>query len=428
MTAGQRIECLSDSDADIAKTLDEAGVGFWRLHSGSGSATANSTFYRLIGCQPDGSGGAPGLKEWAQLLHAADREPVIWRYQQMLQDGLEGFELEGRAQHPERLVHLHLRGRIAERDTTGKPLRLSVILTDMSSERDLARARDALRAALEQLAVAARLEAVGQLAAGVAHEINTPAQYVRDSVHFIRETVPDLLDYLERLPPAPAGAPMRDFSYLRRHLPDAVEAAMEGIDRIAEIVRSMKDFACADRRDMHPVDLNRAIQSTLVMAHKQYRDVADLETHYCDLPPVVCHPGDINQVILNLVTNAAQAVGDALQAEVRKGRITISTRLEGDEIVVSVADTGHGIPPEIRARIFDPFFTTKEVGRGTGLGLSISRNIARKHHGTLTFETTLGSGTTFFLRLPLEPTSRQANNNVVALARGVAPHQTARVP
>ena len=155
---------------------------------------------------------------------------------------------------------------------------------------------------------------------------------------------------------------------------------------------------------MSPVDLNRAIKSTLVIARSEYRYVADVETVLAPLPPVVCHGGQIRQVVLNLVVNAALAIGDVVKNTGARGKITVSTRIEGDRVVVAIEDTGGGIPDSVAARIFEPFFTTKDVGRGTGQGLSIAHNaVVTGSRGSLDFETQRGKGTTFYVRLPLEP-------------------------
>jgi len=166
----------------------------------------------------------------------------------------------------------------------------------------------------------------------------------------------------------------------------------------------MKEFSHTDRREMSPVDLNRAIKSTLVIARSEYRYFADVETVLAPLPPVVCHGGAISQVVLNLLVNAAHAIGDVVKDTGARGKITVSTRIEGDRVVIAIEDTGGGIPDSVGARIFEPFFTTKEIGRGTGQGLSIAHNaVVKDHGGSLDFETQPGKGTTFFVRLPLEP-------------------------
>jgi signal transduction histidine kinase len=166
----------------------------------------------------------------------------------------------------------------------------------------------------------------------------------------------------------------------------------------------MKEFAHPDAVEMAPVDLNRAIESTLVIARNEYKYVADVVTDFAVLPPVRCHAGDVNQAVLNIIVNAAHAIGDVVNGTADRGRITVRTRLEGDEsVVVTITDTGSGIPEAIRDRVFDPFFTTKEVGRGTGQGLAIARVIVvDRHRGELTIDSEVGRGTICYLRLPLQ--------------------------
>lgn len=253
-----------------------------------------------------------------------------------------------------------------------------------------------------RMASSDRLESIGRLAAGVAHEINTPIQYLNDSVTFIRDGVGELLAYIDELHKLTDARPSAsdDVDYMREELPPALTRVSEGLSRIAEIVRSMKVFSHADQNEMSDVDLNCSITSTLVVARSEYRDVADVETDLGQIPRVVCHGGQINQVVLNLVVNAAHAIADNCKGA--RGKIMVRTREEGGRVVISIEDTGGGIPEAIRARIFDPFFTTKEVGRGTGQGLSVSRNVVVKGHGgELDFVTEVGKGTTFFVRLPV---------------------------
>ena len=265
-----------------------------------------------------------------------------------------------------------------------------------------------------------KLESVGRLAAGVAHEINTPVQFVSDSVHFLRDATTDLMTTighlreveasvlngtpsLEAAEAAAYAAETADLPYLVEHMPKAIDRALDGLERVATIVRSMKEFAHPDAVEMAPVDLNRAIESTLVIARNEYKYVADVETTFAVLPPVRCHAGDINQAVLNVVVNAAHAIADVVAGTPERGRITVQTALEGDDtVVVTVTDTGGGIPEEIRDRVFDPFFTTKEVGRGTGQGLAIARAIVvDRHRGELTLDSMVGRGTTCHIRLPL---------------------------
>jgi signal transduction histidine kinase len=164
----------------------------------------------------------------------------------------------------------------------------------------------------------------------------------------------------------------------------------------------MKEFAHPDQKDMTLADLNQAISSTLVIARNEYKYVAELELELGDIPHVLCHLGDLNQVVLNIVVNAAHAIADVVKDSGDKGRLGVRTRRDGEHVVVEISDTGGGIPEEVQTRVFDPFFTTKEVGRGTGQGLAIARSVVcDKHGGELTFETAVGRGTTFFVRLPI---------------------------
>ncbi|HEV7608260.1 MAG TPA: ATP-binding protein [Steroidobacteraceae bacterium] len=256
----------------------------------------------------------------------------------------------------------------------------------------------------QRMAQGEHLESIGRLAAGVAHEINTPIQYLNDSVYFIREAMQELLAHNAKLAaqlPAQA-AEDEDIEDLKLELPPALDRVVDGLGRIAEIVRSMKEFSHVDQREMSRVDLNRAINSTLIIARSEYKYVADVATDFFkDLPQVLCHGGQINQVVLNLVVNAAHAIADKVKGTPEKGLITVKTSVEDGFAVLSIGDTGGGIPEEIRKRIFEPFFTTKEVGKGTGQGLSIAHNVIKSHGGKLDFVTEIGTGTTFYVRLPL---------------------------
>jgi signal transduction histidine kinase len=264
-----------------------------------------------------------------------------------------------------------------------------------------------------------KLEAVGRLASGVAHEINTPIQFVSDGVHFLRDANNDLVLVIEKLqtvqrsvldgtPSAAAAAEVTeaeeavDLPYLMERVPLAINRCLDGLGRVATIVRSMKEFAHPDSAEMSTVDLNRAIESTLTIARNEYKYVAELETKLGPLPPVTCHIGNVNQVVLNIVVNAAQAIGERVERGGKKGLISVSTRHEDGQVFIAIADTGGGIPESIRERIFDPFFTTKEVGKGTGQGLAVARSIiVDKHGGDIRVESEVGRGTTFHIRLPV---------------------------
>ncbi|MBI5508984.1 MAG: PAS domain S-box protein [Deltaproteobacteria bacterium] len=270
-----------------------------------------------------------------------------------------------------------------------------------------------------ELGHARKLEAVGRLAAGIAHEINTPAQYVGDSINFLAETFASTKGLLSEYRKAVAALPTSpecqkiardlqvaeetaDIAYIEENAPGAFARATDGVTRISTIVRAMKEFAHPDRREKSPADLNQALQNTLTIARNEYKYVAEAETDLGELPPVLCHVGDLNQVFLNLMVNAAHAISEVVGKSGDKGKIRIKTRHEGDSVRIDVQDTGAGIPETIRHRIFEPFFTTKEVGKGTGQGLTIARSIVvDKHGGTVTFESVTGKGSTFTIRLPI---------------------------
>jgi PAS domain S-box-containing protein len=265
------------------------------------------------------------------------------------------------------------------------------------------------KAADERMASMEKHDSIGRLAAGVAHEINTPIQYLKDSVSFVQEGVQELLDYIDTLHAAmpQPREPDENVEELRTELPPALKLMADGLSRIAMIVRSMKDFSHADQNEVAQVDLNRCIESTLVVATSEYKLVADVETELGEIPTVTCNGGQINQVFLNLVVNAAHAIADKIKGTSDRGKITVRTKADGEYVVVEIEDTGGGIPEAVRERIFDQFFTTKEVGRGTGQGLSVARKvIVNAHNGSIDFTTEVGKGTTFIVKLPVDGFAR----------------------
>jgi PAS domain S-box-containing protein len=300
-----------------------------------------------------------------------------------------------------------------------KPVGIQAIARDITG-RDIAEM---------ELRQAQKLESVGRLASGIAHEINTPIQFVGDNTRFLEDSfvsLKTLLGKFGELRDAAASGTVSpdllrevqrteeesDFAYLREEIPRAITQTMEGVDRVATIVRAMKEFAHPESKEMALADLNKAIRGTIAVARNEWKYVAEVETDFADLPLVICNVGDLNQVFLNLLVNAAHAIADMAKGD-GKGRITIRTAPEGDKIHISIADSGSGIPESIRTRIFDPFFTTKEVGRGTGQGLAIARSvIVERHKGTLTFESEVGKGTTFHIRLPVTMDENPAEKTI----------------
>ena len=324
------------------------------------------------------------------------------------------FEIEASVlTQDEKRVDLRWVASCEQSDSTGQHKVLRGMMLDVTDQRRLE----------NELAQAQKLESVGRLAAGVAHEINTPVQFVSDSVSFVREAMDDLSEIVDKYrelrtatqsqnnsgPDVQAAAKAAeeaeddaDLDYILENAPVALDRARDGLGRVAAIVRSMKEFAHPDRKEMSQADLNQAIQSTLVIASNEYKYVAEVETAFEQIPRVNCYAGEINQVVLNLIVNAAHAIGDVVKGTDRKGKIRVATRVLGEQVEIAVTDTGKGIPVDVRSRIFDPFFTTKEVGKGTGQGLAIARAVVvDKHGGTLHFETEVGQGTTFYIRLPI---------------------------
>ena len=265
-----------------------------------------------------------------------------------------------------------------------------------------------------------KLESIGELSAGIAHEINTPIQFIGSNLSFLRESFQDLQNLIAvygQLKEAVVGLPQfekfvheieeledqADLEYLQEETPKAFDQTMGGVERVTKLVLGLKGFAHAGAGETkHPANINEIISNSLIVCHNAYKYVAEMETDFGELPPVQVHPGDIGQVIINLVVNAAHAIADVKKDSGEMGKIRISTSCVDKVITISIADSGGGIPEGVRQRVFDPFFTTKEVGRGSGQGLAISRTIVHdKHQGELSFESTVGKGTTFFIKLPL---------------------------
>jgi len=271
-----------------------------------------------------------------------------------------------------------------------------------------------------QLVQAQKLESIGQLAAGIAHEVNTPIQYIGDNCLFLKTSFADFTSLLEQhvelLNLAKATGLNRelvtrlettqaamDVEFLVQEIPKAIDQTLEGVERVSQIVIAMKEFSHPGSGEKALADLNHAIVNTLFICHNEVKHFASIVTDLDhSLPPVCCLIGEMNQVVLNLVVNAAHAM-EGKRVDGEKGTIRISTRLDGAFVEIRVQDDGTGIPEAIRNKIFDPFFTTKEVGKGTGQGLAIVRNtVVKKHGGTLTFETAENVGTTFIVRIPIQ--------------------------
>jgi signal transduction histidine kinase len=304
---------------------------------------------------------------------------------------------------------------VAHKSSDGQAEFLSCIAHDLTARKKGEKERHLMEI---QLRHAQKLESIGQLAAGIAHEINTPTQFIGDNLRFVQDAFSDVFGLMGQFkllletargqgfaPAATHGIEKTiqtmDLPDLEKEIPLAIVQALSGVQRVAKIVQAMKDFSHPGNETKMPVDLNRAIESTLTVCRNEWKYVADLETDFDPaLPMVSCLPGEFNQVVLNIVVNAAHAIADKV-GDKGKGVIGVSTRRQGDKVEIRISDSGTGIPEGIRGRVFDPFFTTKEVGKGSGQGLAISRSVVvDKHQGEIFFETETGRGTTFVIRLP----------------------------
>lgn len=313
------------------------------------------------------------------------------------------------------------------RDAEGEVSYYVSVGADITVRQEAERKRQELQKRLEQevqererlsieLRLAQKLEAVGRLASGIAHEINTPIQYVGDSIYFLRTAVTDLQNLLqqyratvqdlthelspvwETLQEAERAA---DLEFVNIEIPRAFERTLEGVARVTGIVRALKEFAHPDGEEQNLADINHALATTLTVARNEYKYIAAVNTDFGEIPPVNCNIGQLNQVFLNLIVNAAHAI-EASGKDAATGCIDISTRQVGDHVEIGIADNGCGIPQNNLDKIFDPFFTTKEVGKGTGQGLAIARTIVvEKHSGDLLVQSTVNVGTRFVVRLPI---------------------------
>lgn len=267
-----------------------------------------------------------------------------------------------------------------------------------------------------QLVHARKMESIGHLAAGLAHEVNTPTQYIADNARFILESFGPIAETLRfaRAALAAEGGPRaeelarrwsrEDVEYLLDEIPAALTQSLDGLSRVSQIVKSMKQFSHPGTRDRQLADLNEQIESTLNVSRNEWKYVAAVETHFDpDLPLVKCLPAELNQVLLNMIVNASHSIADCVaEGKYEQGKIAITTRTDGSAVEIEVSDNAKGISKEIREKIFDPFFTTKDPGKGTGQGLALAQSVVVEHHGgQIAVESEVGVGTTFVIRIPI---------------------------
>jgi PAS domain S-box-containing protein len=301
-------------------------------------------------------------------------------------------------------------------DAQGKTQMLLIVIEDVTE-----------RTRLEvELRHSLKLESVGRLAAGIAHEINTPIQFVGDTVKFLSTAFNGLISLCRTYRSLSAKAvtavlspedvkrqkveeDAADFENVRDNIPSMIVSTIHAIARVSKIVQSMKAFSHPDQGQRTNADINAALRDTLIVATNELKHVATIETGFGEIPRVPCFLSDLNQVFLNLLVNAAHAIADVVGKSEARGVIKVRTYQEETNIVIEISDTGTGIPKAVQSRIFDPFFTTKGMGKGTGQGLALAHSVVvEQHGGTIKFETEMGKGTTFFVRIPLQvATSKQ---------------------
>lgn len=386
----------------VSALLEGIGAAFFIINPKTGSVVrSNSVAQTLFGLSPMQLSGKPCTDVFTKSLDVmADLICPSSIKGNTYTEGI-GYHVDGHSFPVSRyLMPMELKGE----------QHIGVIMLDITERKSLER----------RLNMAQKLESIGELASGIAHEINTPIQYVGDSIRFVEDAFGDITEilqaeaelirkcreagsYSELLGKIDNLAEDADLDFVMEEIPKACIRALEGTDRVTIIVRAMKNFAHPGDGKKSPVDINQALENTILVSKNEWKYVADVVTDFDPVPMVQCLPGDINQVFLNILVNAAHAIGDVVGNTGEKGTINIVTRAGTDEVVIRIGDTGSGILPEHLEKIFDPFFTTKEVGRGTGQGLAIVHDIiVERHGGSIDLESAVGEGSTFVITLPFE--------------------------
>lgn len=409
----------------LALALEGGGLGLWDWELASGKAHFSSEWASMLGYAIEDL--FPDVSTWESLVHPEDMPEAKRTLQEHFAGNSACYEAELRMlSKGGEWIWVLTRGRVLERKDDGSPVRIAGSHLDITGRKRIEQALQESRKQLEQmnaqledrvaeevlknrekdscLLQQEKLASIGQLAAGVAHEINNPMGFIMGNLNTMKEYMDSLQQYCrlvdERLagqahPELQQAKKELDLDYILNDLEPILAESTEGAERVRRIVLDLKDFARPDEQAMHDADLNQLVQSTINIVRNELKYVAQLDLQLGELPRLVCHPQQINQVISNLLINAAHAIE-------QQGVITVRTWQENRSLLLSVSDTGKGILPELRNRIFDPFFTTKEVGKGTGLGLSIIYDIIKKHSGEITLDSQVGVGSTFTVRLPID--------------------------
>lgn len=348
--------------------------------------------------------------------HATEKPPEYCPHSKLLQDGkphrTEIYE-EHLGGHCEIIVTPYF-------DPDGTLLGSVHIARNINEQKKAAREKEKLQS---QLLHAQKLESVGQLAAGIAHEINTPTQFIGTNIAFLDEADQDISDFMTQLQEIAKKAPQEitveinralekmDWDYLSEEIPLAIKQSFDGVKRVRSIVQAMKEFSHPGNKNKTPLNMNQIINTTVTVARNEWKYVANMELDLDpELPEIPLLADEMSQVVLNMLVNAAHAIGEKLGHDPagEKGKISITTKKHKNRIEMRIHDSGAGMPEKVQLRIFDPFYTTKKVGKGTGQGLAISHDvIVDKHQGTIEVESVLGEGTTFIIQLPLKDGEEQ---------------------
>ena len=365
----------------------------------------SSNAYNVLGYRPEEMLADPNF--WFDHLHPDDAPSIFSSLAQLFVEGERTYEYRFRTASGE-FVWMHDRLRLI-RDEHGTPVEVIGSLTDITARKNMEQKQQQLIARLseahEQLLQSEKMASIGQLAAGVAHEINNPIGFVNSNLGSLQRYAQGMLRLLDSYaalegafsPEDRAGiARVKeevDAEYLREDLEPLLRESLDGIDRVRRIVQDMKDFSHVDGGDLQYADIEAGLNSTLNVVWNEIKYKAEVTKEYGSIPQIECYPSQLNQVFMNLLVNAAHAIE-------KHGRITLRTGHDEKHVWIEVEDTGTGIPEDRLGRIFEPFFTTKPVGKGTGLGLSLSYGIVQKHGGRFEVKSEVGKGTLFRVVLP----------------------------
>jgi PAS domain S-box-containing protein len=410
--AGTRLQYLIDNTPAIIYSTVPSGD--FKMTFVSNNA------YHLLGYRPEQMTADPNF--WFDHIHPDDAPNIFSSLALVFTEGQRAYEYRFRT-HDGSYLWVHDTLRLI-RDEHGAPLEVVGALTDITARKQMEEALRAkgeeqqkliaqLGAAQQQLLQAEKLASIGQLAAGVAHEINNPLGFVNSNMTSLNNYVGSLLGVIGEYETAAAAQPgvaatmaqvreRADLDFVRDDVQALVRESMDGLRRVRDIVQALKDFSHVGEAGWQVADLHQGLDSTLNIVSNELKFKARIDKHYGELPPVTCMASQLNQVFMNLLVNAGQAIRD-------QGVITLRTGSKDDWVWVAVTDTGVGIPRENLNRIFEPFFTTKPVGSGTGLGLSLSYGIVQKHGGRIEVASVQGRGTCFTVRLPVTPPASQTS-------------------